>query len=815
MIFQKKSVIHAFLAFLLAIGFLPVSSLQAEPVEIDPITKSTEGMTRQSSYPTSYLKEGSGEILESVMLEVPLNEEMLYAVFLESGLGSNSISFDRGEIFWNRSGMVVYFEKRGKKALLKANNYKFQHPDHEQLIENAFSDSVLHAFEIVEEKTNDVGQTVILIDATESLLKDNLQLGERLPDDFERSYKFEKDYSYIERLTPSENTLSITVHQAYKSENADSKSAWMLDRVTMIPDSFSLTVSHGFMKLPEDDYEPLKYEPFSGFFYTEFLDYSKPLEANNKIKYADRWHLPEGETVTYYVDPYAPEDIQEIILEGGNYWKKLFTELGMPNAFEIKVLPDDKDPMSLENNMIFWVHRDTRGWSYARWIPDPRTGRILYSRVVLDSQRIRQDMMIAEGMMSPWKDSNTELVEEIKELTRERLIQLVAHEIGHTLGLRHNFVASTQQGTSVMDYPHMKFEEQNGEIRSSVPYDNEVGEWDLYAIESAYKKNKFELNPDIKYITDRDTNYGVHAKASRWDVIHGSTIEGLDRSLALRELALENFSEAVVPPDSPAPEIEFRFLPVYAFHQYEVSAVIRMIGGLNYEYTLRDNATWQTVSAEDQQSALEKVLACLEPDLLRIPDHILDILVPQYEGYSRPSREDAQRDLGNKAFFGRAGTAFDPSAVVESLADAILSELLNTGRLVRLYNQLRFNEVEFGSQDVFDGLILTLVKKYNQYADDEEAQAITEIVLSLYVNKLIDLCQDNSLPAGLQAEAYHTLLKLKTELIFIYGNDVEKSMIQYLIFRIDEYEKDPDSFDNFKPAPLPIGPPFGSCALCR
>ncbi len=108
--------------------------------------------------------------------------------------------------------------------------------------------------------------------------------------------------------------------------------------------------------------------------------------------------------IVYYMDPGAPEPIRSALMDGARWWNQAFEAAGYKDAFRVEVLPEDADPMDVRYNMINWVHRSTRGWSYGSSVIDPRTGEIIKGHVTLGSLRVRQDFLIAEGLLSPYEE---------------------------------------------------------------------------------------------------------------------------------------------------------------------------------------------------------------------------------------------------------------------------------------------------------------------------------------------------------------------------------------------------------------------------
>ena len=242
------------------------------------------------------------------------------------------------------------------------------------------------------------------------------------------------------------------------------------------------------------------------------------------------------EPIIYYLDNGTPEPIRSALLDGGRWWNQAFEAIGYKNAFQLKILPDDADPMDVRYNVIQWVHRSTRGWSYGSSITDPRTGEIMKGHVSLGSLRIRQDFLIAQALMNKPFAERDDNHEPMLALALARIRQLSAHEIGHTLGFAHNFAASTNGRASVMDYPHPQIELVNGKLDFSNAYDTKIGDWDKVTVAYSYshfsekseeegllKILKDANNQGLRYISDQDARPtgSAHALAHLWlSLIH-------------------------------------------------------------------------------------------------------------------------------------------------------------------------------------------------------------------------------------------------------------------------------------------------------
>ena len=422
-----------------------------------------------------------------VYLEVDrLDTEFLYVYSLSSGIGSNDIGLDRGQI---GNEQVVYFEKSGNKLLLIQPNLKFRANTSNELerksVEQAFARSVLFGGDIVEQEKN-----IFLIDITEFLMRDAHGVASRLKATEQGTYKLDTKRSALnlERTKAFPMNVEFDIFLTFQGEP---KGSWIRS-VTPNPELVSVAQHHSFIELPDNGYKKRVFDPRSGSYPFEYYDYATPVEEPLVKKFITRHRLEKKdpsamiseavEPIVYYLDNGTPEPVRSALLEGGRWWNQAFEAIGFKDAFRVEILPDDADPLDVRFNVIQWVHRSTRGWSYGNTVTDPRTGEIIKGHVSLGSLRIRQDFLIAQALMNKPFAERDDNHKEILELSLARIRQLSAHEIGHTLGFAHNFAASTKGRASVMDYPHPKVDLLNGEVDFRDAYDVGIGDWDKVSV---------------------------------------------------------------------------------------------------------------------------------------------------------------------------------------------------------------------------------------------------------------------------------------------------------------------------------------------
>ena len=759
---------------------------------------------------------------DKILLEVDkIDYEFLYVPSLSSGIGSNDIGLDRGQLGRER---IVKFIKRGNKLLLIEPNSYYRSSSNNQneirSIEQAFAKSILYGFEIKDYQNN-----IFTIDFTPFLLEDRHGVAERLRRTGQGNYSVNKSSSAIELS----NTKGFPNNIEFESLLTFSgKSEGKLIQ-SVAPDSNNVTViqHHSFVKLPDDNYKPRSFDPRSGAISVSYMDYSSPIDEKilkkNIIRHRLEKKFPENEKseairpIVYYLDPGTPEPIRSALIDGAMWWNEAFESIGFIDAFQVKILPENADPMDCRYNVIQWVHRSTRGWSYGSNVSDPRTGEIIKGHVSLGSLRVRQDYLIAQSLIqNPYLEENKK---KVLEMSLARIRQLSAHEVGHTLGFAHNFSSSTKQRSSVMDYPHPLIKIKDDKINLDSAYAVGIGDWDKISVAYSYsefKKNqneKNELNKILdksyddgyRFITDYDARSvgGAHVNAHLWDNSEDVT-SGLDEIIKIRQKAIINFSENNISVGSTYSELEDAFVPIYFLHRYQTEAVVKLIGGLDYNYSLVGDGQLvvKTLDHETQLNALKSVLSTLDENFLTIPTEKLKLFPPRAYGFPR-TRE---------SFNSQMGVAFDPISAASTSSDMTLSLLLNHERLNRVNLQssmktgISVNKIFESLFKILNDNLLVGEKNYAAIVKDVVAENILKHFMNISVNdKYVSNVQAN---ADYYLNEFYFNLKGKINKRNLKSRD--KYYINYLLKIIQDFKKSPDKFQLKNAPKIPDGSPIGS-----
>jgi hypothetical protein len=780
-----------------------------------------EDFERRDGFLVHYLDRSEGRI----WLELPAKSELsfLWVESLRSGLGSNPVGLDRGQIGETR---LLRLRRMGPRVLFEMPNLGFRadsdSADERKAVEDSFARGIVWGAKI--EHTAKDGRA--WIDLTPFFLLDAHRVSARLKQAGQGVFALDKDSSAVDldaSLSFPEN-LEFEAWLTFRSQEPGAE----VRSTAADPTSFGLIAHHSFVALPDDGYVPRRHDPRMASFGIAYMDYAVPLEREVLQRRISRHRLVKlqpgpapsevVEPIVYYVDRGAPEPIRSALVEGASWWAEAFEAAGFIDAFRVEVLPEGAHPLDIRYNVIQWVHRQTRGWSYGGGVVDPRSGEFIKGHVNLGSLRVRQDRRIFESFFGT-ANSGSGRADDPVQLSLARIRQLAAHEVGHTLGLNHNFAASTWGRASVMDYPAPRLRvRDDGTIDTSEAYAVGIGEWDKMSIRWAY--SEFEEDKEaaglealvresrergMLYLTDRDARPAgaAHPRAGLWD--NGSdAVEELGHTLAVRKIGLQNFAADRIAPGQPRAQLEDVLVPLYLFHRYEVESVARLIGGLEFEYRLAGepgNGS-SRVSGERQRTAIETLLGTLAPDVLDIPDMALHALSPAA----------ATSGAGRERFDSDARPAFDPLAVAASASAHTLFFLLEPSRLQRMFEQHRMDPSLPGVGELYERLQETLFFGEGTDATDPRSRALRHVAQTAAIEQLLNLLDDPRSSHPLRARTEAALIALRSRLEAIPVDNTNSGAWRYFVRwlqRIENRDLVPRPL-NRKIHDLPPGSPIGS-----
>ncbi len=783
----------------LLLGFLLTLSTPGQST----LSSKTVGLQKQDGFFALYADPKTGKLF---LLVDKFDTEFIYYESLPSGLGSNDTGLDRGLLGQEK---VVHFERSGPKVMLVQENLDYRalstDPAERNAVADSFARSIIAGFAVEAEEENKV-----LIDITNFVVRDAMNIAGRLKQQNQGSFRLDPARSaiYMPRTKAFPRNTEAEATITFAGEGVGN----FVSSVTPTPDSVTLRVHHSFLELPPPGFKPRAFDPRSGYNQLKYMDYATPVEQPINKRFITRHRLEKKDPsakisepvkpIVYYIDRGTPEPIRGALLEGARWWNQAFEAIGYRNAFQVEIMPEGADSMDARYNIVQWVHRATRGWSYGGSITDPRNGEIIKGHVTLGSLRIRQDFMIAEGMLAPYSGADAS-TKRMMDLSLARIRQLSTHEIGHTLGLVHNYAASSFGRTSVMDYPAPQFTfKPDGSIDSSDAYATGAGDWDKVTIDYGYQHfpsgadEAIELRKildraqqrGLYLIADSDARAagGAHPAAHLWD--NGTNaVDELNRVMKIRTKALETFGEKTITMWSPYSELENKLVPIYLSHRYQVEATAKVIGGVDYRYAIRgDNQTIAKIIApEEQRRALSALLETLKPETLTLPERLLNLMPPPALGYNR-TRE---------SFKGRTGLTFDAMAPAEAAINLTIGMILHPERASRL--------VQHNSRDAKNPALEEVIQ--------------TLIRVSWEAKPLTGMLRETQYATGMSL-LYHLMALASDQRAAARARSIASTYITYIATnsndafvrnQVRRFEEDPKQLPLPRPIEAPPGMPIG------
>ncbi len=727
----------------------PAAAQEGRPAAT--IAEATGGMERLEGFLPVWLDSAQGRLF----LELPADSTRAIVYFtLATGLGSNPVGLDRGA---DGASHVVRFDRSGRRVLVVFENWGYRsslagNAAHQRSVRESFPHSTVAALPLAAAE-----QGRLLVDATDLVLRDWMGIAQALSQAEQGAYALARERSTVVR-SHTRNFPDNTEIDAALTFATSGRPGGIVRRILPDAQAFTLRQHVSFVRLPDDGYRPREADPRVGFFGITFHDYGQPIQRPLEQRWIARHRLerrdpgdprsPVRDPIVYYIDRGIPEPVRSATVEGARWWEQAFALAGLPGGFRVEDLPDGADPMDERFNVVQWENRHERGWSIGGSIGDPRTGQILKAMARMDSHRARTDYNLYAALMG----ADAAAADTAFVLARIR--QVTAHEIGHTLGLAHNYIASTYERGSVMDYPPPRVRlDASGDIDLSAAYAAGPGAYDVWAIRWGYgifppgqEADSLRaivaegLRRGFLFLSDADArpDFASDPRTALWDDT-ATPAEFLRHQLDVRRVAMNRFGERNIRPGEPVATLQERFVPLYLWHRFAIAGLARAIGGMEYANAVRGDGQQATlpVPADLQRAALTQLLGVLEPAELRIPDTVLTLLGPRPYGWE-----------GSVELFGsRTRPVMDELGAARTLAQMVVDAVLQRERAARLVQAAARDRGALTLGAAIDSLVM---RTWRADADPRSA-ALRRQASRAVADRLLALAADRDAPGDVRA----------------------------------------------------------------
>jgi len=789
------------------------------------------GLKRNDGFIPFYWDAKKGELLLELSPE-RLNTQFIYFTGLSSGVGSIEMFADRSSV---GGSQLCRFVRSGPKVLVVAENTSFRaengNAELKHSVERSFPISVIAALSIVSEQ----GESLV-VNASPLVIRDVTGLLNQLR-------RPSRAINGVVRQVANENAANWRLDAERSTVDMDHTRAFPQNTeieniLTFISDSGTRSVNNpepgvltvhehmSLLALPPPGYQPRVADPRVGFFGEQFDDFSRTYKQSLSQNFIDRWRLEKKDPnaaisepvkpITFYLDRAIPEPMRSAARRGALWWNQAFEQAGFRNALVVEDLPEGADPLDIRYPTIQWTNRNGRGWSVGMVQTDPRTGEILHAVVQLDSHRMRTVNnywdVVTPGAASGRDDSEMDLFAELDaadpqlsedEVLVRRIALLACHEMGHIFGLEHNFVASTFDRGSVMDYfaPRIRIR-KDGTADLSDAYMQGVGSYDKFAIEWGYSASGHApASPEdpqelarLDAIVRRALSQGIfwgNYDDPRWNAYDDGPdpVTWLREVLPVRNALVASYGPTMLRQREPISKLAARFALVYLFHRYALASAINTIGSAKVPLTVAGDGQkpLEIWSPQSQREALQLCLQALRPDQMEVPSRIWNSLV---------QHENAGADP--EAYKSSAGYLFSPYDGARSIAEIVYGGLLDPERLARMDSIHHFDSSSPSANEVVSALVKSA------FAPTATAHAdLAAVLQNELADRLMILAADDNATDEVRAQAWTGVSSVSAHV-----KTSQTGNAAAIERRIEAFIRDPkQNVPKLKPSGAPAGPP--------
>ena len=751
---------------------------------------------------SEFIEEGEFELIEglfdiyyeteedtyyTIVNEEDLSKEFIYFYYIISGAQAGGASGgDMGD-----SSVLEFRKFKDDLALYKKNtifNYDQSNNISKSTLTNIL-ESFVGRFEV---KINEEDKYLINID---KLFLGEMLVGLTPPKEYAEYYslilgRIDDKKTYISRVKNYPKNTSIEV--TYGFFNPSPKAS-----VDAVPDArySSIVARHMFVEMPDSDYEPRVADQRIGYFSTKITDLSTYDYFKGK-DLINRWRLikkdPSAELsepvnpIVFWVENSTPEEIKPFVVEAIELWNIAFEKAGFKNAVVAKIQPDDAewDAGDVQYNVIRWASTPSPRYSgYGPSVANPRTGEMIAADIVQEFNSISYGYRLRK--IWGYDEENDPL--------RQWIVSLTLHEIGHTLGLRHNFKASWLYDAteihdksitgnnhigSVMDYDPINIAPEG--VQQGNYFPTEPGPYDIWAITFGYTQEMSDADrqrllaqstkPEFIFGTDDDAmgspGGNTDPRNKRYDMSSDPITYTVQR-LQIIDNKINELPEIFNEPGSTYTELKATFDSLLRDKGRFAESIAIQIGGVYSNRLVVGQESGMTpfevVPYKEQKRAMKALNEHLfANDAFVFSPEILKLLQSEKRAASYGNSDDDPK-IHDRVL------RMQTSALSFILHPRVMKRLTNSSKYG---NEYLPNEV---LQDIFDGIFVAR----------EIPNTFKMNLQSAYVDGLINAMSDERYDEISRSAIFNSLLKIRNYSNSSYGNKMVKGHFDYLNWKIN------------------------------